>query len=94
MSLILSVLTVNKIRKLKLTQQNFIHYLYPYTANIVSPGNVSAYCRFGNFRVTFILRFFDFRIIREVLNLRASIRVVGNFRGLKLGMLIVVSIKL
>ena len=52
------------------------------------------YCRFGNFRVTFISRFFDFRIIREVLNSRASIRVVGNFRGLKLGMLIVVSIKL
>ena len=44
--------------------------------------------------MTFILRFFDFQIIREVLNSRASIRVVGNFRVLKLGMLIVVSIKL
>ena len=39
----------------------------------------------------FILRFFDFRIIREVLNSRANIRVVGNFRGLKLGMQMVVS---
>ena len=52
------------------------------------------YCRFGNFRATFISRFFDFLIIREVLNSRASIRVVGRFRGLKLGMQIVVSIKL
>ena len=43
------------------------------------------YCRFGNFRVTFISRIFDFRIIREVLNSRASIRVVGHFRRLKLG---------
>ena len=47
------------------------------------------YCRFGNFRVTFISRIFDFRIIREVLNSRASIRVVGHFRGMKLGMQIV-----
>ena len=39
----------------------------------------------------FISRFFDFRIIREVLNSRASIRVGGHFRGLKLGMHIVVS---
>ena len=39
----------------------------------------------------FILRFFDFRIIREVLNSRAKIRVVGRFRELKLGMQIVVS---
>ena len=31
--------------------------------------------------MTFISRFFDFRIIRKVLNLRASIRVVGLFRG-------------
>ena len=44
--------------------------------------------------MTFISRFFDFRIIREVLNSRASIRVVGHFRGLKLGMQIVVSQKL
>ena len=34
---------------------------------------------------------FLFRIIREVLNLRASICVVGHLRGLKLGMNIVVS---
>ena len=39
----------------------------------------------------FISRFFDFRIIHEVLNSRASICVVGHFRGLKLGMQIVVS---
>ena len=39
----------------------------------------------------FISRFFDFRIIREVLNSRANIRVVGNFCGLKLDMQIVVS---
>ena len=52
------------------------------------------YCRFWNFRVTFISRFFDFRIIREVLNWRKSICVVGHFRGLKLGMQIVVSQKL
>ena len=39
----------------------------------------------------FILRFFDFRIIHEVLNSRASISVVGHFQGLKLGMQIVVS---
>ena len=41
-----------------------------------------------NFRVTFILRFFHFRIIREFLNSRASIRVVGYFRGLKIGALV------
>ena len=45
------------------------------------------YCGFGNFRVTFILRFFHFRIIREFLNSRASICVVGLFRGLKIGTL-------
>ena len=39
----------------------------------------------------FISRFFDFRIIREVLNSRANNGVVGHFRGLKLGMQIVVS---
>ena len=36
--------------------------------------------------MTFISRFFDFRIIREVLNLRASIPVVSHFRELKVGM--------
>ena len=41
--------------------------------------------------MTFISRFFDFRIIREVLNSRASICVVGHFRGLRLGMQFVVS---
>ena len=45
----------------------------------------SNYFGFGNFRVTFISRFFHFRIIIEFLNLRASIRVVGNFRGFKIG---------
>ena len=30
------------------------------------------YCKFGNFRVTFISRIFDFRIISEFLNSRAS----------------------
>ena len=45
------------------------------------------YCRFGNFCVTFISRFFHSRIIREFLNSRASIRVVGHFRGLKIGTL-------
>ena len=39
----------------------------------------------------FISRFFDLRIIREVLNSRANIRVVCHFRGLKLGIQIVVS---
>ena len=29
------------------------------------------YCKFGNFRVTFISRIFDFRIISEFLNSRA-----------------------
>ena len=42
------------------------------------------YCGFGNFRVTFISRFFHFRIIREFLNSRASILVVGHLRGLKI----------
>ena len=37
--------------------------------------------------MTFISRFFHFRIIRETLNSRASIRVVGHFRGLKIGAL-------
>ena len=37
-----------------------------------------------------ISRFFDFQIIREVLNSRASICLGGHFRGLKLGMQIVV----
>ena len=45
------------------------------------------YCGFGNFRVTLISRFFHFRIIREFLNSRASIRVVGQLRGLKIGAL-------
>ena len=45
------------------------------------------YCGFGNFRLTFISRFFHFRIICEFLNSRASIRVVGHFRGLKIGAL-------
>ena len=39
----------------------------------------------------FISQFFDFRIIRKVLNSRASIRAVSHFRGLKLGMRNVVS---
>ena len=30
------------------------------------------YCKFGNFRVTFISRIFDFRIISESLNSRTS----------------------
>ena len=47
----------------------------------------ASYCGFGNFRVTFISRFFHFRIIREFLNSRASIRVVGHFLGLKIGVL-------
>ena len=34
------------------------------------------YCKFRNFRVTFISRIFDFRIISEFLNLRASISAV------------------
>ena len=34
------------------------------------------YCRFGNFRVTFISRIFDFRIISEFLNSRASIESI------------------
>ena len=37
--------------------------------------------------MTFISRFFHFRIIREFLNSRASIRVVGHFRGIKIGTL-------
>ena len=37
--------------------------------------------------MTFISRFLHFRIIREFLNSRASIRVVGHFRGLKIGAL-------
>ena len=45
------------------------------------------YCGFRNFRVTFISRFFHFRIIREFLNSRASIPVVGHFCGLKIGAL-------
>ena len=46
-----------------------------------------SYCGFGNFRVTFISRFFHFQIIREFLNSRASIRVVGHFRWIKIGTL-------
>ena len=37
--------------------------------------------------MTFILRFFHFRIIREFLNSRASICVVGNFREIMIGTL-------
>ena len=37
--------------------------------------------------MTFISQFFHFRIIREFLNSRASIRVVGHFHGLKIGAL-------
>ena len=50
-------------------------------------SHIEAYCGFGNFRVTFISRFFHFRIIREFLNLRACIRVVGHFCGLKISTL-------
>ena len=35
-------------------------------------GPVTVYCRLGNFRVTFISRFFYFRIIHDFLNLRAT----------------------
>ena len=35
----------------------------------------SSYCKFGNFRVTFISRFFYFRIISEFLNSRVSVHV-------------------
>ena len=48
---------------------------------------MAKYCGFGNFRVTFISRFIHFRIIREFLNSRASIHVVGHFCGLKIGAL-------
>ena len=41
--------------------------------------------------MTFISRFFHFRIIREFLNSRASIRVVGHFRGIKIGTLHILS---
>ena len=41
--------------------------------------------------MTFISRIFYFRIICEVLNSQVSIRVVGHFSVLKLGMQIVVS---
>ena len=37
--------------------------------------------------MTFISRFFHFRIIREFLNSRASISVVGHFRGIMIGTL-------
>ena len=37
--------------------------------------------------MTFISRFFHFRIIRKFLISRASIHVVGHFRGLKIGAL-------
>ena len=37
--------------------------------------------------MTFISRFFHFRIIREFLNSRASNREVGHFRGIKIGTL-------
>ena len=47
----------------------------------------TAYCGFGNFRVTFISRFFQFRIIREFFNSRARSCVVGHFRRLKIGAL-------
>ena len=48
-------------------------------------------CMFGNFHVIFISQIFYFRIICEVLNSQASIRVVAHFSVLKLGMQIVVS---
>ena len=38
----------------------------------------------------FISQIFCFRIIPEILNWHASVRVVGHFRGLKLAMQIVV----
>ena len=34
--------------------------------------HLSKYCKVGNFRVTFILRIFDFRIISEFLNSRVN----------------------
>ena len=42
-------------------------YLYIYT-----------YCKFGNFRVTFISRIFYLRIISEFLNSRVSVHVFYN----------------
>ena len=37
--------------------------------------NFLKYCKFGNFRVTFISRIFYFRIISEFLNSRVSVNV-------------------
>ena len=59
--------------------------MFVYEGN--EPRSHVIYCGFGNFRVTFISRFFHFRIVREFLNSRASIRVVGHFRGIKIGTL-------
>ena len=77
-----------------MTQTKSVHtvlqVLFPNDTFLVLFG----YCRFGNFHVTFNSRIFDFRIIREVSNSRASICVDGHFRGLKLGMPIVDSQKL
>ena len=36
---------------------------------------IKIYCKFGNFRVTFISRIFHFRIISEVLNSQGSVHV-------------------
>ena len=44
---------------------------YSFIQNIIF-----GYCKFGNFRVTFISRIFDFLIISETLNLRTGTHTV------------------
>ena len=50
--------------------------LYCPSYSDIFKDQIHGYCRFGNFRVTFISRIFDFRIIREFLNSRASIQLI------------------
>ena len=48
----------------------------------------SNYCRFGNFRVIFISRFFNFRIICKLMNSRVSV-LLSQIAYLNIGVFII-----
>ena len=59
---------------LKLSMKHVGMELYKVYINH-DPGMTLTYCKFGNFRVTFISRIFYFQIISEFLNSRVSVHL-------------------
>ena len=70
-----TVTMVTKMKRNKLTAHRNSVITYYEDDELVSMAkrycNNPKYCRFGNFRVTFISRIFHFRIIHNFLNSRA-----------------------